>query len=64
MDALKEFVKRAEEVGRNVSRSITGLAQSVQESIQENNRTMMLVFSQMLHGVGFIPRLQSSYIQG
>jgi hypothetical protein len=47
-----------------VSRSITGLAQSVQDSIQENNRTMMQAISQMLHGVGFVPALQSSYTQG
>jgi hypothetical protein len=33
MEALKESVKRAEEVGQNVSRSITGLAQSAQDSI-------------------------------
>jgi hypothetical protein len=33
MEALKESVKCAEEVGQNVSRSITGLAQSVQDSI-------------------------------
>jgi hypothetical protein len=64
MEALKESVKRAEEVGQNVSRSITGLAQLVQDSIQENNRTMMQAISQMLHGVGFAPALQSSYTQG
>jgi hypothetical protein len=64
MEALKESVKRAEEVEQNVSRSITGLAQSVQDSIQENNRTMMQAISQMLHGVGFAPTLQSSYTQG
>jgi hypothetical protein len=64
MEALKESVKRAEEVGQNVSRSITGLAQSAQDSIQENNRTMMQAISQMLHGVGFAPALQSSYTQG
>jgi hypothetical protein len=29
MDALKESIKRTEEVGQNVSRSITGLAQSM-----------------------------------
>ena len=66
--ALKEFVRRVEEVEQNVSRSITSLAQSVQESIQErlqeNNHTMMQVFSQMLQGVGFTPALQSSYNQG
>jgi hypothetical protein len=64
MEALKESVKRAEEVEQNVSRSITGLAQSVQDSIQENNRTMMQAISQMLHDVGFAPALQSSYTQG
>jgi hypothetical protein len=64
MEALKEFVKRVEEVGQNVSRSIIGLAQLVQDSIQENNRTMMQAISQMLHGVGFAPALHSSYTQG
>jgi hypothetical protein len=64
MEVLKESVKRAEEVGQNVSRSITGLAQSVQDSIQENNWTMMQAIFQMLHGVGFAPALQSSYTQG
>jgi hypothetical protein len=64
MDALKESVKHAEEVGQNVSKSITGLAQSIQDSIQENNRTMMQTISQMLHGVGFAPGLQSPYNQG
>jgi hypothetical protein len=43
---------------------MTGLAQLVQDSIQENNRTMMQAVSQMLHGVGFAPVLQSSYTQG
>jgi hypothetical protein len=57
MEALKESVKRAEEVGKNVSRSITGLA-------IKNNRTMMQAISQMLYGVGFAPALQSSYTQG
>jgi hypothetical protein len=64
MDVLKESVKHAKEVRQNVSRSITGLAQSIQESIQENIRTMMLAISQMLHGVGFAPGLQSPYCQG
>jgi hypothetical protein len=71
MDALKESVKRAQEVGEgtaqkvdSMSTSIAGLAQSVQESIAENNRTMMLQFSQMLHGIGFAPGLQSPYSQG
>jgi hypothetical protein len=64
MDALKESVKYVEEIRQNVSRSITGLAQSVHDSIQENNRTMMQAISQMLHGVGFAPALQSSYTQG
>jgi hypothetical protein len=64
MDALKESIKRSEEVGQNVSRSITGLAQSMQDSIQENNQTMMQAISQMLHDVGFAPGLQSPYSQG
>jgi hypothetical protein len=64
MEALKESVKRAEEVRQNVSKSITSLAQSVQDSIQENNWTMMQAISQMLHGVGFAPALQSLYTQG
>jgi hypothetical protein len=37
MDTLKVSVKRNEEVRQNVSRSITGLAQSMQDSIPENN---------------------------
>jgi hypothetical protein len=44
-----------------VSRIITGLTQSMQDSIQENNRTMMQAISQLLHTVGFAPALQSSY---
>jgi hypothetical protein len=71
MDALKESVKRAQEVGEgtaqkvdSMSTSIAGLAQSVQESIAKNNRTMMLQFSQMLQGIGFAPGLQSPYSQG
>ena len=63
MDVLKESVKRTEEVGQIMSRTITGLAQLVQESIQEINWTMMQAFSQMLYGVGFTYRLQSSYTQ-
>ena len=64
MDVLKEFVKCTEEVEQNVSKSITGLAQSVQDSIQENNQIIMQAISQLLHGVGFAPALQSSYNQG
>ena len=64
MDALKESVKRAEEVGQSVSRSIQGLTQSMQESIQMNNQAMMLQFTQLLQGVGFTPALQSSYSEG
>jgi hypothetical protein len=55
MDALKESVKCAQEVGEgtaqrleSMSMSILGLAQSVQDSIAENNRNMMQAFSQML----------------
>jgi hypothetical protein len=33
MDVLKKSVKRAKEVGQNVSTNITGLAQSMQDSI-------------------------------
>jgi hypothetical protein len=68
MDALKESVKRAQEVGEgtaqkvdSMSTSMAGLAQSVQESIAENNRNMMLQFSQLLQGIGFAPGLQSPY---
>ena len=71
MDALKEYVKRAQEVGKgtaqkvdNMSTSIASLAQSVQESIVENNQSMMVTFIQMLQGAGFAPRLQSAYSQG
>jgi hypothetical protein len=64
MDAPKESVKRAKEVEQNMSRSIIGLAQSIQDSIQENNQTMMQAISQLLHGVGFASALQSSYTQG
>ena len=63
MDVLKESVKRTEEVGQNVSRNITSLAQSMQEIIQVNKQTMMQAFSQMLSSVGFTPALQSSYSQ-
>jgi hypothetical protein len=71
MDALKESVKRAQEVGEgtaqkvdSMSTSMAGLAQSVQESIAENNRTMILQFSQLLQGIDFAPGLQSPYSQG
>jgi hypothetical protein len=71
MDALKESIKRAQEVGEgtaqkleSMSMSISGLAQSVQDSIAKNNRNMMLQFSQMLQGIGFVPRLQFPYNQG
>jgi hypothetical protein len=71
MEALKESVKRAQEVGEgtahrleSMSMSISGIAQSMQESIAENNWTMMLQFSQMLQGIGFAPGLQSPYSQG
>ena len=64
MDALKESARRAEEVKQSMSRSIEGLAQSVQETIQENNQAMMQGFFQMLTGVRFTPGLQSSYSQG
>jgi hypothetical protein len=71
MDALKDSIKRAKEVGEgtaqkleSMSKSILGLAQSVQESIAQNNWNMMLAFIQMLQGVGFTPGLQSPYSQG
>ena len=47
-----------------MSRNIEGLAQLVQEIIQENNQAMMQGFFQMLQGAGFTPGLQSSYSQG
>ena len=67
MDALKESVKRAEEVGQSVSKSVESLHQTLHDSIQESNRTnqaMMQGFFQMLQGAGFSPALQSSYSQG
>jgi hypothetical protein len=71
MDALKEFVKHAQEVGEgtahkvdSMSTSMAGLAQLVQESIAENNRNMMLQFLQLLQGIGIVPGLQSPYSQG
>jgi hypothetical protein len=71
MDALKESVKRAQEIGEgtaqkldSMSTSIAGLAQLVQESITENNQSMMVAFTQMLQGARFVPGLQSAYSQG
>ena len=45
-------------------KSISGLAQLVHESIAEINQNMMLAFTQMLQGVGFVLGLQSPYNQG
>jgi hypothetical protein len=71
MEALKESVKHTQDVGEgtaqrleSMSMSISRLAQSVQDSIVENNQNMMLAIFQMLQGVGFSPRLQSLYSQG
>jgi hypothetical protein len=46
-----------------MSSSIAGLAQSMQESIAKNNRSMIVAFTQMLQGAGFAPGLQSAYSQ-
>jgi hypothetical protein len=36
----------------------------MQDSIQENNRTLMQAISQILHNVGFVLGLQSPYSEG
>jgi hypothetical protein len=68
MEALKEFVKHAQEVWegtakklKRVSKDVSGLAQSMQELVKQSQQTMMLAQLGMLQNVGFMPILQSPF---
>jgi hypothetical protein len=71
MEALKESVKRAQEVGEGtskrldrVSENISDLVESMKLSVDASQQSMMIAFHKMLQGVDFAPALHSPFSQG